>query len=145
MQKHALKGTCLGNCRGQTCNLRTVLQYLLAGLLLYVLATLASDNYVRIWNSEFSLTVKSQGQYITFSNPKNFQPHKALVNLQPFRRTDSILHTPLDLTTGLVKHPHATLHLKGCALIHTCAHNVNISTTWMIWGRHSLLLKGTRF
>lgn len=129
-QKHAPEDTCPGNCRGQNPKLRTAVQYLLAGLLLHFLVALAPENDARTWNLGFSWSVKSQGIYLTFSNPKYFQPHKALVYFQPFG-TDPVFHfalwhystqsdpphTPLDLTTGLVKHPHDTLHFKRCALL----------------------------
>lgn len=126
-----MEDTCIRNHRGQNPILRTAMWYLLAGLLLYFLVALAWENNVRTWNLEFSLSVKSQGKYLTFSNPKYFQAHKALVNFLAFRGTDPILHfvlrhystemglphTPLDLTTGLFKCLQDTLHLKGSALI----------------------------
>lgn len=62
-QKHALEDTCPGNRRGQKPNLRTAMQYLLAGLLLYFLVALTPENDVRTWNLGFSLSVKSQGKY----------------------------------------------------------------------------------
>jgi len=92
--KHALEDTCLGNHRGQNPNLSTAMQYLWAGLLLYFLVALAPENDVRTWNSGFSSSVKSRDKYLTFSNPKYFQPHKALVTFQPFR-TDPIFHFAL--------------------------------------------------
>lgn len=134
-QKCALEDTCLGNHRGQNPDLRTAMQYLLAGLLLYFLVALNPENDVRTWNLGFSWSVKSQGKYPTFNNPKYFQYFQALVNFQPFRRTDPILnialrhywtktspphHTPPDLTAGWIKHPRVTLNLKGCALIQQC-------------------------
>lgn len=57
-QKHALEDTCPGNRSGQNPNLRTAMQYLLAGLLLYFLVALAPENDVRTWNLGFSLSVK---------------------------------------------------------------------------------------
>lgn len=134
-QKHALEDICLGNHRGQNPDLRAAMQYLWAGVLLYFLVTLTPENYVRTWNLGFSWSVKSQGKYPTFNDPKYFQPHKALVNLRPFRRTDLILnivlrhywtetgpthHTPPDLTAGWVKNPQVTLHLKACAFAQQC-------------------------
>lgn len=130
-QMRALEDICLGNHRGQNPDLRTAMQYLLAGLLLYFLVALTPENYVRTWNLGFSWSVKSQGKYPTSNNQNYFQPHKALVTFWPFRMTDPILiialrhywtemgptnHTPQDLTAGWVKHPRVTLHLKGCAL-----------------------------
>lgn len=94
-QKHALEDTCLGNHRGQNPDLTTAMQDLLAGLLLYFLVVLTPENDVRTLNLGFSWSVKSKGKYPTFNNPKYFQPHKALVNFQPFRRTDPILNIAL--------------------------------------------------
>lgn len=94
-QKCTLEDTCLGNHRGQNPDLRTAMQYLLSGLLLYFLVSLTPENDVRTWNLGFSWSVKSQGKYPIFNDSKYFQSHKALGNYQPFRRTDPILNIAL--------------------------------------------------
>lgn len=103
--ERALEDTCLGNHRGQNPDLRTAMQYLLVRLLLYLLVPLTLENYVRACNLGFSRSVKSQGKYPAFNNPKYLQPHKALVNFQPFRRTDPILNIDWGITE------HKWLHL----------------------------------
>lgn len=67
-----LEDTCLGNHRGQNLDLRTAMQYLLAGLLLYFLVALTPENDVRTLNLGFSWSVKSQGKYPTSTTQNIF-------------------------------------------------------------------------